>query len=80
MSQKDGKVAATFAGRFGDGKGSELDVEKIVDVGLSIQPNNMSWLYKRRLKKKLVARHSLLDQKLSADAWVIAEKLLSEGG
>jgi hypothetical protein len=58
----------------------ELDVEKIVDVGLSIQPNNMSWLYKRRLKKKLVARHSLLDQKLSADAWVIAEKLLREGG
>jgi hypothetical protein len=79
MSHMDGKVAATFAGRLGDGKDSELDIERIVDQGLDIQPNNMSLSYKRKLKRKLITRHSLLDQKLSGDAWVIANKALKEG-
>jgi hypothetical protein len=79
FSYADGKVAATFSGRFGDGKNNELDVEKIVDQGLTIQPNRISPSYKRGLKRKLIARHSLLDQNLSADAWFIAERALREG-
>jgi hypothetical protein len=79
MSHKDGKVGATFVGRFGDGKGSELDIEKIVDQGFAIQPNKISLSHKRALKKKLIVRHSLLNQNMSADAWVIARKALREG-
>jgi hypothetical protein len=79
MSHKDGKVGATFVGRFGDGKDSELDIEKIVDQGLAIQPNKISLSHTRVLKRKLLGRHSILDQNLPADAWVIADKALKEG-
>lgn len=79
MSHKDDRVKSTFVGRVGDGTGSELDIEKIVDLGLEIQQVNMPDWYKRDIRKKLIDIHSLLDQKLPETAWQVAEHALERG-
>jgi hypothetical protein len=79
MSHQDGKVAATFVGRIGDGQGSEVDIEKIIDIGLHLHPTNMGVSYKKVLRRKLIKCHSLLDPKLPESAWIIAGKALSAG-
>jgi hypothetical protein len=79
MTHHDGKVTATFTGSIGDGKGSEFDIEKIVDHGLRLLPTHMSSSYQRTLKRKLIKAHSLLDKKLSESAWKIAEDALKAG-
>jgi hypothetical protein len=79
MSHQDEKVAATFVGRIGDGHGSEIDIEKIIDIGLHLHPTNMGVSYKKALRRKLIKCHSLLDPKLPESAWIIAGKALSAG-
>ncbi len=79
MSHHDGKVGATFVARIGDGTGSELDVEKIVDTGFSIQEVGMSDLFKRSIRTRLCANHRLLNGKLPETAWQVAEKALAGG-
>jgi hypothetical protein len=79
LSHKDGKVAATFTGSIGDGKGSEFDIERIVDGGLRMHPGNMWTSYRRQLIQKLVKAHRLLDRELSASAWRLAEDALKTG-
>jgi hypothetical protein len=79
MSHQNGRVAATFVGRIGDGHGSELDIERIVDNGLTIQQVGMPDWYKRQIRTKLIARHRLLDEKLPETAWQVAEKALAGG-
>jgi hypothetical protein len=58
MSHHDGKVAATFTGSIGDGKGSEFDIERIVDDGLRLYPTDMPRAYRRQLARKLLKVHS----------------------
>jgi hypothetical protein len=71
-------LANTFAGRFGDGE-KTVDIEKIVDRGLSMQPTKMTDAKTRMLRKKILERHSLLDPVLPDSAWKIAHKALAEG-
>ncbi len=49
LAHKDGKVTATFTASIGDGKGSEFDVERIVDDGLRLHPTNMPASYRKTL-------------------------------
>jgi hypothetical protein len=79
MAHDGGKVASTFVGRIGDGNGSELDIERIVDTGLSIQYVGMPDWYKRVIRQKVCARHQLLDEKLPETAWKVAELALIGG-
>jgi hypothetical protein len=79
MTTQDGRVAATFVGRIGDGHGSELDIEKIVEEGLRLHPTNMSLRYKKQLRRKLVGAHTLLDEGLPAAAWQTLEHALKNG-
>ena len=79
LSHKDGKVAATFTGSIGDGKGSEFDIERIVDNGLQIHPTDMSRSYRRQLTRKLLNVHFLLNQELPASAWSLTEEALKLG-
>lgn len=65
----DDKVQATFTARIGDGRGSELDVEKIVDNGFRIHQTDMASSYKKQLTRKLLNAHSLLRQEVPASAW-----------
>lgn len=52
MTTDKGRVAATFTASLGDGKGSEFDVEKVVDQGLRIQPSSMTGTYIKKLEKE----------------------------
>lgn len=79
MSHKDGKVAATFVGRIGDGHGSEIDIEKIIDIALHLHPTNMGVSYKKALRRKLMKCHFLLDHKLPEAAWINVGKALNAG-
>ena len=79
MAHYDGKVTSLLTASIGDGKGSEFDIEKIVDQGLRLHPTHMSSSYQRTLKRKLVKVHSLLDPELSGSAWQIAADALKEG-
>ena len=79
MGCGEGVVKATGVGRFGDGNGSELDIEKIVDVGLRIQQVNMPDWYKASIRKKLICSHRLLDSKLPETAWEVAGEALKRG-
>lgn len=79
MAHKDNRVASTFVGRIGDGHGSELDIEKIVDTGLLVQEVGMPDWYKLNIRHKLYDAHKLLDEKLPETAWQVAEKALSAG-
>lgn len=51
MTHQYGKVTAIFTGSLGDGKGSEFDIEKIVDQGLRLLPTHMSSSYSDLEKK-----------------------------
>jgi hypothetical protein len=79
MTHQDGKVAATFVGSIGDGRRSEFDIEKIIDIGLHLHPTNMGTSYKKALRRKLIRCHSLLDPKIPETAWSVAQRALSEG-
>jgi hypothetical protein len=78
MTHKDGKVKATFVGRIDTG--GPLDIEQRIDNGLANEVvsglNAAAW---RKLKRKLLNHHTLIDQKLVEQAWPIAIKALAEG-
>ncbi|SEI85014.1 hypothetical protein SAMN05518849_1011107 [Sphingobium sp. AP50] len=79
MAHDQGRVKATFVGRIGDGNDSELDIEKIIDIGLEVQSVGMIDSYKKELRKKLISAHTLLDSNLPATAWDVAGQALTAG-
>ncbi len=79
MSHDDDGVKATFVGRIGDGKGSELDVEQIVDNGLRIQDVGMTDSFKRTIRTALIEAHTLIDQKIPESAWDVSLRALRAG-
>jgi len=79
MSHHDGKVAATFTGSIGDGKGSEFDIERIVDDGLRLYPTDMPRAYRRQLARKLLKVHSTPKAEIPASAWNNTQEALKRG-
>jgi hypothetical protein len=72
-------VSATFVGRICDGKNYEIDPERIVDYGLSLCANNMADHYRKRIRRKLIDAHELLDESLANTSWEVANKAIQEG-
>jgi hypothetical protein len=79
LGHKDGRVTATFTGSLGDGKGSEFDIERIVEDGLRLHPVDMPASYRNTLARKLTNVHSLIDPRLPDSAWKITEDALKAG-
>jgi hypothetical protein len=79
MTQGDGKVQATFAGRID--RGGPLDIEQRIIDGLTNEPvagglNTAAW---RKLKGKLLQQHTVVDQAVVERAWPVATELMADG-
>jgi len=72
-------VSATFVGRIGDGNNYEIDPERIVDYGLSLCANNMADHYRKRIRRKLIDAHEILEQSLANTSWEVTNKAIEEG-
>jgi hypothetical protein len=78
MTHKDGTVQATFVGRID--RGGPLDIEQRIDDGLANEVvaglNTAAW---RKLKRKLLNQHTLIDQTIVEQAWPVAVKAMADG-
>ena len=78
MTHKDGKVQATFVGRID--RGGPLDIEQRIDDGLVNEVvaglNTAAW---RKLKRKLLNHHTMIDHSLVEQAWPVAVKAMTDG-
>lgn len=79
FSHNETSVSATFVGRVGDGTNYEIDPERIVDYGLSLCENNMADHYRKRIRRKLIDAHELLEEKIANTSWDVANEAIKEG-
>ncbi len=72
-------IAAAFVARIGDGTNYEVDPERIVDLGISLCPNNMADHYRKRIRRKLIDAHEILDESLANSSWDVTFRAIREG-
>jgi hypothetical protein len=72
-------VAAAFVARIGDGTNYEVDPERIVDLGILLCSNNMADQYRKRIRRKLIDAHEILDERLANSSWDVAVRAIREG-
>jgi hypothetical protein len=78
IAHKDGKVQAAFVGRVD--RGGPLDIEQRIDDGLVNEVvAGLNTAASRKLKRKLLNHHTLIDQTAVEQAWPVATKAMTEG-
>ena len=78
MAHKDGEVQETFVGRID--RGGPLDIEQRIVDGLANEVvAGLNTAARRKLTKKLLQQHTLIDQTVVEQAWPVALKAMAEG-